>query len=87
MKTFSCVSEILGHRVGAHQAAADEPVHHVDVWKHHLDLPDHDGVHDVLPTHPGALQLLTEYDCNATYSFKTVTSTLLLLCHFHLIFL
>jgi hypothetical protein len=25
---------------------ADEPVHHVHVWQHHLHLPHHDGHHD-----------------------------------------
>ena len=25
---------------------ADEPVHHVHVRQHHLDLPYHDGYHD-----------------------------------------
>lgn len=52
--------EVMGYRSGSDQAGAHEPVYNVDVGKHYLYLPDDDGRHDVLQTHPGALQLLTK---------------------------
>jgi len=45
-------SEIMGHCTGTNKTSSNESFHHVDGWQLYLHLPDHDGWHDVHPSHP-----------------------------------
>lgn len=45
---------LLGCGPGTPEADSHEPVHHVHVWQHHLNLPNYDGLHDGLEANTGS---------------------------------
>lgn len=62
---------LLGRGPGTPKADPHEPVHHVHVRQHHLNLPHYDGLHDGLEANPGSYVHVCQWVLKKSISNET----------------
>lgn len=70
---------LLGRGPGTPEADSHEPVHHVHVRQHHLNLPHYDGLHDGLEANTGSHVYVCQWVSEKSVSKEGQTKLFLLL--------